>query len=188
MRRRNQRNLSSAEVALWAQVARSVKAFPGKSVPAEPEQPETLSMPAQIVATPPAAIGTPAKASLKPLAPFERKLRTQLRRGQQPIEAVIDLHGLRQSQAHDALHAFLRGAQESGARLVLVVTGKGAAAAGQPALNGGSDERGVLRRMVPHWLQLPGIRFMVAGFEEADRRHGGSGALYVRLRRGRVGD
>jgi DNA-nicking Smr family endonuclease len=59
-----------------------------------------------------------------------------------------------------------------------VVTGKGGPA---PALFG--EERGVLRRMVPHWLRLSELRPLVLGFEEAEQRHGGAGALYVRLRR-----
>jgi DNA-nicking Smr family endonuclease len=37
--------------------------------------------------------------------------------------------------------------------------------------------------MVPHWLRLAELRPLVLGFEEAEQRHGGSGALYVRLRR-----
>ncbi|HEX5866107.1 MAG TPA: Smr/MutS family protein, partial [Beijerinckiaceae bacterium] len=47
------------------------------------------------------------------------------------------------------------------------------------------EERGVLRRVVPHWLRLPDLRPLVVGFEEAAVRHGGAGALYVRLRRAR---
>ena len=43
----------------------------------------------------------------------------------------------------------------------------------------------VLRRMAPHWLGSPGMRDIVVGFEEAARGHGGSGALYVRIRRAR---
>lgn len=113
-----------------------------------------------------------------PLAPIERRLRTQLRRGQQGVEAAIDLHGMRQDEAHLALRSFLRREQARGTRLALVVTGKGGPA---PALFG--EERGVLRRMVPHWLRLPEMRGLVLGFEEAEQRHGGSGALYVRLRR-----
>ena len=85
---------------------------------------------------------------------------------------------MRQDEAHLALHAFLRREQRRGCRIALVVTGKGALA---PALFG--DERGVLRRRVPHWLRLPDLRALVLGFEEAEQRHGGSGALYVRLRR-----
>jgi DNA-nicking Smr family endonuclease len=41
----------------------------------------------------------------------------------------------------------------------------------------------VLRRMVPEWLARPDLRDLVVGFEEAGRRHGAAGALYVRLRR-----
>jgi DNA-nicking Smr family endonuclease len=39
--------------------------------------------------------------------------------------------------------------------------------------------------MVPHWLADPGLRRCVIGYEEAARRHGGGGALYVRIRRAR---
>ena len=49
------------------------------------------------------------------------------------------------------------------------------------------EERGVLRRLVPHWLRLPDLRPLVLGFEEAGAAHGGAGALYVRLRRPRPG-
>jgi DNA-nicking Smr family endonuclease len=97
------------------------------------------------------------------------------------VDSVIDLHGMRQEAAHLALLHFLHRAQGSGHTLVLVITGKGGAAAGA----GIFEERGVLRRMVPHWLRLPDVRSLVVGFEEASPQHGGSGALYVRLRRKR---
>ena len=45
----------------------------------------------------------------------------------------------------------------------------------------------MLRRLAPHWLREPDLRAIVLGFEEAGRAHGGSGALYVRLRRGPAG-
>lgn len=189
--RRRDRTLSEAEISLWAQVARSARPLPGKRLP---------EMAVQAVATSPAhdAGGTqtaktavsgkqpPQKPALTPLAPLERRLKTQLKRGIQPIEAVIDLHGMRQDEAHAALHRFIWRAQGDGARLVLVVTGKGAAGPSNSVF-GNSDERGVLRRMVPHWLRLPDLRPMVVGFDEADQRHGGFGALYVRLRRLREG-
>jgi DNA-nicking Smr family endonuclease len=89
---------------------------------------------------------------------------------------------MRQSEAHAALHRFLVRAQERGYGMVLVITGKGGAA---EAGNGPSGERGVLRRMVPHWLRLADLRPLVLGFEESSPHHGGSGALYVRLRRRR---
>ena len=47
----------------------------------------------------------------------------------------------------------------------------------------GRARPGVLRRLAPHWLRANDMRSVVLGFEEAARAHGGSGALYVRLRR-----
>jgi len=114
------------------------------------------------------------------MAPVERKTLAALRRGRKDVDSVIDLHGMRQEEAHFALISFLHRAQNTGCSIVLVITGKGGAASG-----GMFEERGILRRMVPHWLRLAELRSLVIGFEEASPQHGGSGALYVRLRRRR---
>lgn len=177
MRRRNERSLSDEDVALWAHVTRGVRAYPGRKAPQPPPEPpaapsarecsgsESLSRPA-------------APPALKPLAPLERRMLTALKRGHESIHAVLDLHGLRQDEAHARLIGFLRAEQARGGRNVLVITGKGASG---DAMTG--SERGVLKRVVPHWLRLPDLRGVVLGFEEASLRHGGRGALYVRLRR-----
>jgi DNA-nicking Smr family endonuclease len=89
-----------------------------------------------------------------------------------------------QADAHAALAHFLRRAQRDGAHVVLVITGKGA----RNALSAGGDphaERGVLKRQVPLWLESSELRSFVVGFESAGVGHGGAGALYVRVRRGR---
>jgi DNA-nicking Smr family endonuclease len=114
-----------------------------------------------------------------PLAPLGRRLRQRVARGREPIDARIDLHGLTQLEAHAALLRFLRRARADGARIVLVVTGKGS------GNREDSSERGVLKRQVPMWLSLPEFRQIVVGFEDAHAGHGGAGALYVRLRRER---
>jgi len=183
MRRRG-KLLSEAELALWRQVARTIKPLPGRT-PVEPEpeaKTETPPPPVESAQPSPAPTlkGRPAKPAPPPLVPLERRMRTQLRRGQQGVEAVIDLHGLRQDEAHSALRGFLRLQQQRGAKLVLVVTGKGIA--GDVPYG---EERGILRRNVPHWLRLPDLRPLVLGFDEAEQRHGGAGALYIRLRRSR---
>jgi DNA-nicking Smr family endonuclease len=122
----------------------------------------------------------PAKPRALPLAPIERRLKRELARGRGAIDGAIDLHGMTQAEAHQALRGFLRHSQARGARLVIVVTGKGGPL-DEPAPFG--QERGVLRRLAPHWLREQDLRPIVLGFEEAGRAHGGSGALYVRLRR-----
>ena len=118
-----------------------------------------------------------------PLAPLERRLKKQLSRGRSAIDQSIDLHGMTQAEAHQALRGFLSFAQ--GRRATGSCSSSPAKARrrrGAPDLSG-FDEPGVLRRIVPHWLHAPDLRAIVLGFEEAGRAHGGSGALYVRLRR-----
>ena len=112
---------------------------------------------------------------------MDRRLKQRVARGSEPIDARLDLHGYTQAQAHMALTAFLQRAQRDGARVVLIVTGKGGAR-GDPLT---PSERGVLKRQVPIWLALPEFRSIVLGFEAAHVGHGGEGALYVRLRRRR---
>jgi DNA-nicking Smr family endonuclease len=182
-KRRRTRQLSPDEKRLWSHVARNVTPMKGKALPPEPEPEEqTATAPAPRILAPAPALPPlpPQKPSLPPLAPVERKTLVALRRGRKEVDSVIDLHGMRQEEAHFALLRFLHQAQNSGYSLVLVITGKGGAPSG-----GLFEERGVLRRMVPHWLRLADVRSLVVGFEEASPQHGGSGALYVRLRRRR---
>lgn len=117
-------------------------------------------------------------------APLERKLRQKLARGRATPDAAIDLHGLRRQEAHAVLRQFLPQAQREGARLVLVVTGKGR---GMETGQSEDQTAGILRRSVPQWLREPEFHAVVVGFEEASRPRGGAGALYVRLRRQRPG-
>lgn len=187
---RKKRVLTADETALWAQVTRHIAPMSGRKAisappesahPASSESSPSTAAAAMTRALEPAPAGmAPPLSGPPPLVPLERRLRQRLARGHSPIDAVIDLHGLRQSEAHDALRRFLAGAQSQGARVVLVVTGKGGGAAREAGL---FEERGVLRRTVPHWLRLPDLRSVVIGFEEAAGSHGGSGALYVRIRR-----
>jgi DNA-nicking Smr family endonuclease len=179
MNRGRRRPLSAEERRLWAAVARSIAPLPGRALPAlEPEpapQPAIPTARPLVPAEPPRPQGRPA---LPPLAPIEPKTVRALSRGTAKADSVIDLHGMTQAEAHGALMRFLRRSQGAGHRLVLVVTGKG-----RPEDGLRPGQRGILRRMVPHWLALPEARHIVLGWDEAGPRQGGAGALYVRLRR-----
>ena len=183
------RRLSDEEIELWQQVAASVT--PRRDA----HLPQRLVTPPAAVAAPPIATptGGPVAPLVKrpvppPFAPLERTLKRKLSRGRMTADAAIDLHGLRQDAAYGVLHRFLVGAQHDGARVVIVVTGKGSTGTGGIGKYGAGDPYagapGVLRRAVPLWLALPEFRPLVVGFEEAGRAHGGAGALYIRLRRG----
>jgi len=177
----SRRRLSDDERALWHGVIRSISPL-RKSQKAEPEEPAASTVPKPRVkaarpAPSPFVPPPPAKAALPPLAPLGRKTRQRVARGTRDIDGRLDLHGMTQAEAHHALIGFLRSRQARGAKLVLVITGKGARAADAFA------ERGVLRRIVPLWLGQPELRSLVVGFESAAAAHGGEGALYVSLRR-----
>ncbi|TIR79782.1 MAG: DNA mismatch repair protein MutS, partial [Mesorhizobium sp.] len=100
----------------------------------------------------------------------------KLKKGRLPIEGRVDLHGMTQDEAYSLLLTFLHRAHAGGIRYVLVITGKGSSSGGD----------GILRRSVPHWLSTPAFRHLVSSHDHAARNHGGSGALYVRLRRTRA--
>lgn len=125
----------------------------------------------------------PARPAPKPTASgLDRQTARKLDKGHLMVEARLDLHGLRQRDAHAALRKFLKWAQSQDYRHVLVITGKGSGAEEKKSFY--EDEaRGVLRQAVPHWLGLPDLAPLIVSFAEAPRRLGGGGALYVRLRK-----
>lgn len=117
---------------------------------------------------------------------FDRKRRKRIAAGQIEIEGRIDLHGLRESEAHMRLRGFLRKAQTQGKRTVLVITGKGRDADDPYApfdISADRAPRGILKRNVPRWLAEPDLAGIVVSYATAHVRHGGEGALYVHLRR-----
>lgn len=212
IRKARKRTLSREEHWLWAKVTNAYKPLKGRPLflgETLPDQPPPEATPKPLPEKKPvdhemlqalkkyrceAKTSSAAKAGAlrtrarepkapPPLVPMERKTLRAVRRGSRTVDGVIDLHGMYQDQAHFALLSFLRQSQARGANLVLVITGKGEYDSGYR----GPDERGVLRRVVPQWLRLPDARLMVAGFDEASPHHGGSGALYVRLRRYKSG-
>ena len=173
------RVLSYDERVLWTTVTKSIAPMREALPEVEPPEPPVAASPARPkraarirVPAPP----SPQQPSPPPLQPLDRRTRQRVARGREQIDARIDLHGLTQSEAHAALSRFVHAASARGARLVLIITGKGGR---------GDGERGVLRRHVPQWLALPDFRELVVGFEDAHVAHGGEGALYVRLRRRR---
>ncbi|CCJ07606.1 Smr/MutS family protein [Methylocystis sp. SC2] len=173
--RRYARRLSQAEAELWMMATADVR--PAR---ARPQKPVSPTPPAAENAAPsppsgPSAVCDRPGAPKAPPRPIDIDPRTfvKIKRGRIDVDAKLDLHGLRQAEAQRSLTAFLRRCQANGARIAIIVTGKGLT----------RDEGGVLRRVVPMWLEAPNLRDVVVGFGEAARHHGGEGALYVRIRR-----
>lgn len=116
---------------------------------------------------------------------IDRRTQLRLKRGQLPIEARIDLHGLTREKAHAGLNRFLARQVDLGRRCVLVITGKGRPDWQQPAWGSGEREVGVIRRALPGWLDDHPNKQRVLAFVPAQPQDGGTGAWYVLLRRQR---
>ena len=186
------RDVREEEHALWQEVTRDVR------------RPRRKRLVAAAVETRVADKPKPAhlKPALRPVLPpvktkphivtagLDGSTAEKLKRGKIVPEATLDLHGLTQAQAHTRLNAFVRSSSESGRRCVLVVTGKGAPKSNPATVDQGfvmptRTKSGVLRLMVPRWLDEGDASSVVAGTQAAHQRHGGDGALYVYLRRRR---
>lgn len=150
------RRLKDEERALWRSAVRDVRPITPGSAPA-----------------PAAAVATPRRTPAPRPGDVNRRILTRLRRGELPVEARLDLHGLTQDTAYRALVSFIADCAADGARLVLVITGKGRSGAG------------VLRAAAPQWLAESPSRARILAVTPAAPKHGGSGALYVLLRRSR---
>ena len=181
--RRSRRLLTDEEHQLWQKVRRTVE--PLQPHPGARQEKQTIPSPSVSVAEPiPQAVPAPRRVSMPSYHPpvsarggvagsgtIDERTRRDLARGKRRIEATLDLHGMTQEMAWSALSAFLAGASREGKGLVLVITGKG------------RMSEGVLRRAVPGWLRHPLLQQHVSAFREANDAHGGSGALYVRIRK-----
>lgn len=167
------RRPSAEERALWRAATRDVRAR--RAERAEPTTEQDAEAPPPI---PSPASGGGSEwghaGEATPGAGLDRRSAQRLRRGQMPVEARLDLHGMTQDEAHRALDRFIVGMREAGRRAVLIITGKGT-----------REGAGVLRQAVPRWLDEARCRPHILAVEEARPQHGGAGALYVLLRRKR---
>jgi DNA-nicking Smr family endonuclease len=198
------RHVTPDEAELWSRTTVSVEKVKVKPrvtaharepspAPPRPASPEPAGGTKRPTAPPPRARVPPRPAATRPqpAAPpateFDRRSFRKISSGKVAIDATLDLHGLQRDDAHACLRAFLRNSQAQGHRLVLVITGKGGETEDGDRFSRtlGRPERGILRRKVPQWLEEAELRGLVHSYTAAGQRHGGSGALYVQLRKAR---
>jgi len=105
---------------------------------------------------------------------FSQKLMKQLKKGEFPIQDHIDLHGLTRQEAETKVKDFLIQSHKLGLRCVLIVHGRG--------LNS-PDTFPVLKESLPIWLSRGPVRKIVLAFVTARPYDGGTGAVYVLLKK-----
>lgn len=168
---------TTEEKALWRETTKHDTKFregeeaappPGETPPA-PARPRTHKAPV-------APVKKSGPAGLPPLAlgdvtATDGNTARRLKRGQIPIDATLDLHGMTREEAHALLLRRLPQWVKQGKRCACIITGKG---------RGGE---GVLKRDVPRWLGEAPLRAHIIALAAAPERMGGAGAMLVLLRR-----
>lgn len=204
-RRRRVRLPSEAELELWRAVTKDVAPYTPQNQAPVPENGDipllppaanpARSEPAPARRPQPPLPDWPSRAQPKPetappLTGLDRRTSQKLSRGQMEADVRIDLHGMTQIVAYEALLGFLIRARAQDARLALVITGKGESGFARHTLHSvrfhpTPERKAVLRSQVPQWFHEERFRELVAGFQPAHPRHGGGGAFYVWIRRRR---
>ena len=87
------------------------------------------------------------------------------------IENKLDLHGFNQVDAKNLLEDFINQSIENGKRLILIITGKG------------KEGEGVIKNNIISWLNNKSLRNKILAVNHASKKHGGSGAIYILLRK-----
>lgn len=98
-----------------------------------------------------------------------------LRNGQIPWDAKLDLHGFKTDPAREALTHFIQQQMSNNSRCLLIVHGKGGHLGAPP----------VIKNMINRWL--PQFAEVLA-FHSALAKDGGRGAVYVMLKKQKMGE
>ena len=182
----SRKSLSNDDIDLWKEMTRDVERLKGReyievSHEEKPEKKRADSFVASEEKSDKRALPVQSDRSRSQDKNLDRNTQKRLRRGEMPIEGKLDLHGMNQGQARQALINFIVNAQSAGKRCVLVVTGKGNT--GRTSDNWLDSKPGVLKQKVPDWLGEAELNNIVLQAVSALPKHGGDGALYVYLRR-----
>jgi len=107
---------------------------------------------------------------------LDPRLLRRLRAGELAYQAHLDLHGMTTDEAKKAVVEFVSTSMNAGRRCVLIVHGRG---------RNSPDQRPVLKEELKVWLTRGELGRRVLAFATARSYDGGSGAMYVLLRRER---
>lgn len=101
----------------------------------------------------------------------QQRTLAKLKKGQLPIDARLDLHGMTADEANASLEHFFVECRTHQVKVVLIVHGKGQAT---------QQARPILKNLVNRWLRE---NKNVLAFDTCKPKDGGAGAVYVLLRK-----
>ena len=186
------RRLTQRDIKLWKMLTKDVTRAAGKEYLSVDSDPKPAPPPQHRASRP--SNQHPIHSPAKPAAPLmrqqnlDRRTEDRLRKGKIRPEATLDLHGMNQTQAHAALITFVHKSWSAQKRCLLLITGKGEPRLSSPPApqnpqHWSDPQPGILRRRVPDWQNAPELSPYVLKHTPAQPQDGGTGALYVYLRR-----
>jgi len=178
---RKKSNIGKDDTDLFLEMMEGVKPLPQNKI--DPDSAPKITRPKRIQPTQkkPSTFGeleyTPPVAADSVLSfargGVQQKILSKLKKGQFPIERKIDLHGSTINEAGAKLQQAIEEAIAIQLRCVLVIHGRG---------KGSFDNKPAIKTHVNHWLrESPNV----LAFHSAQAQHGGTGAVYVLLKRQR---
>ena len=115
------------------------------------------------------------------LKDMDGSIAKRFKRCEYKIEATLDLHGKTEDAAYNQVVNFIKQSYIQNKRCILIITGKGT--------NQNTDDifstKGKLKEITPLWLNSEELRPLILGFIHPIQSLGGSGALYIMLRKKR---
>ncbi|VVT21167.1 DNA mismatch repair protein MutS [Sphingomonas sp. EC-HK361] len=175
------RHLDADEAALWARVMASVRplhAVPAASHPPKQPLPNAVAPSAEAM---PSTVAKAPKPATRPGDTLDGGWDRRIARGIIQPDSSVDLHGHTLHSAHLLLDQGLDRAIARGDRVLLLVTGKPPRPESERP-----HARGAIRAAIGDWLAASRHAHAIASVRGAHPRHGGTGALYIVLRRPRA--
>ena len=177
---KTQLNTSDEDNDLWEEFTKTVKKLP------QPKEPP--SAPVYIDEVTPSVnyknipnIHQLSYLKIGDLKDMDGSIAKRFKRCEYKIEATLDLHGKTENIAYSAVFNFIKQSYMQNKRCVLIITGKG--------LSQDNDDifssKGKLKERTPIWLNSEELRPLILGFTHPIQSLGGSGALYIMLRKKR---
>lgn len=174
------RPLTDEEKALWETEMQAAKPLPAaERVPKKTPTKKIIVKPQHLLPQLPTT-NSQFPLAIGEYAGVDKNTAERFRKGERPIDATLDLHGMTKEAAHRSLTRFIHQEIRRESRNLLVITGKGQKNAVQS-----DGSHGILRSSLPAWLAEPALRGFILALEVAKPRHGGTGAYYILLKRKR---
>ena len=110
---------------------------------------------------------------------IDKNLLKNIKKGRMKINAVLDLHGKKVKESKSKVFYFIKNNFEANNRLVLIITGKGK----RRGVEEGWKGDGVLKKLLPDWLNSISLSKYIVWFDIAPKDLGGEGALIIYIKK-----